>query len=421
MWHWQPIPAAGPLLLGTVVVPGRGPAGAATFVLNIEQGAQVTYQWATDVIRSRRGTEKRIQLIGCPRESYAFDAFVTDAQLARIQSNMAVNAAAAERFLVGLAHEAATIMASSTGVVVTVSDTTLLDWKYPGARVVVFDEATEISTPAVVQSSTATTITLDVAVTVIPGMQIMPAMACLLDVTQQIGQSPYNGSRWAIRARAVLFGDADSLWTVGYPPGITTYDGFPVWDRGSEANDVVGRALRSGVEIIDRGAVLDAYGGVSGQFVADFARQLRYTMRSDADRQWFKLFMGTVAGRQGAFLLPSGREDLPFIGDASTGSLDITSPTGGVNGVDYASWFAVSTARRWLRLRKTDGTVHYRTVDDAADNLDGTQTLVLDSALAGALASVQVMEKCRFESDDFPVTYENAVGRTDLQAIVVED
>ena len=57
-WAYQPVTPASPLLLPPPI-PGIGPAGAATFVLELE-GAKVTYSWKTDIEPSWSGLEKRI-------------------------------------------------------------------------------------------------------------------------------------------------------------------------------------------------------------------------------------------------------------------------------------------------------------------------------------------------------------------------
>jgi hypothetical protein len=400
-------------------IPGRGPAGVAVFVLDIEEGADVTYEWATDVIPGRRGVEHRIQLDDVPRETYGFEALVSDAQLRTIQSRLATNASSAGVFLVGLMHEAATIVAGSTGFVITVGSTALLDWVFPGSRVAVFDQENDVVTTAVIQASTATTINLDTASVARAGMVIMPTMACYLDATQQLGQHTYDVTRWAIRARAILFGYQNDLWTIN-GSSVTTYDGFPIWDKGNEAEDVVSRVITTGVEIVDRGGVLAAYGGTSGPFVTGFARQLRTIMATPEDRQHFKLFMGTVVGRQGAFLLPSGRADIPWIGDASTGNLSIHSPTGHQYGIDLRTWFLASRARDYLQITLSTGAIHYRKITDVGD-AGVTQTIVLDTPLVGTIAAVQVAEKVRFGRDALTVAYRDARGYVDEQVIVVED
>jgi hypothetical protein len=43
-----------------VVIPGVGPAGAATFVLDLEAGSQLTFSWRTEVQKALNGLEQRI-------------------------------------------------------------------------------------------------------------------------------------------------------------------------------------------------------------------------------------------------------------------------------------------------------------------------------------------------------------------------
>lgn len=401
--------------------PGRGPDGDVLFVLDTEIGGEVSYSYATDIIRTRDGKENRIATIGCPREAYTFKAHVNDAELGVFQAAVARYGATASPVLVALMHDAISLSVETAGASLTVTDTDQCDWCYVGSRVITI-APNGAYTKGVIQSFTSTTIDVDVAVGAAGkrGALVMPTMPCYLDPQQSVEQYAVNAGTVTLKARAILFGNEDSDWDPRGAPAVTTYTDpetsivYPVWDRFIVVQSTVGRAQMLGTEFIDRGAV---FWNVALLAQAESIRGMAFTVRDPDSRQWFKSFIGTVRGRQKAFFLPTWKPDLVPLSDASTATLTVVGPP---SAVDYANTWWEST-QRWLMLTRTDGTVHYRKVYDAADNGDGTQDILLDSPLAGALASVSIMELCRFESDEFVLIYDaGAIARVEMSALTVQ-
>lgn len=409
------------LIPAPTAILGRGPDGAALFALDIEDGGEVEYAFATDIIRALDGKENRTALIGCPREAYTINALVDDAQVGAFMAQVMRYGANAEPVLVALPYEALGLSVATTGTTLTVPTTTMSDWCYIGSRVVVVAHDGVTISRGVIQSFTATTIVLDTAVGAagLAGALVMPTMACYLEQQQTVEQYAVNVSRVSIRARAILFGDENSDWDPQGGPAVTTYTDpessavIPVWDRRIVIDELTAHSQLLGNEIVDRGGVLMNIPMLSE---ADAMRDIRFTIHESADRQWFKRFIGTVVGRQKAFLLPTWKPDLIPLSDASTGVITCEGPPDAMN---YAlTWF--TGTHRWIQIVKTDGTIHYRKVQDAADNLDGTQDILLDSNLAGAIDTISVMELCRFENDAFPIVWSSALGQVEISAHVVQ-
>lgn len=419
-WTWQPLGAIVKLLS---VEPARGPAVAAVLLVDPNVGSSVTYSWATNVLPARDGTEQRIALRSCPRESYEFSTLLSSSQAAQLQSALFLGAPGGNAFGVPLMHESLLVTLTTTANVITVTTTALSDWCEIGQRVLVLAPNGSDTAIGVIQSFTATTIRLDVAVGAAGkrGARIMPVMPCYLEDTQGFGLYPVNAGTYELKARAVYFGNKTGAWTaVGAT--VTTYTDpvtsvvHPVFDRGLVNEDTTPRALQFGTEISDRGGLLLM---TARQDNPDVAREIRVRCHTDADRQWLKKFQGTVFGCQRTFLLPTWDPDLVPLSDASTGVLTVVGPPAASQ--DYASIWAQSGAHQHLQLLKTDGTVAYRTVMDAANNGDGTSDILLDTALSGALARVSFLELCRFDSDDIVVRYETAgVGDAVIPARVVQ-
>lgn len=411
---------------GFPTVAGRGPDPVATLVLDIAHEGETVYSFATEIIRSLNGSETRTSLRGCPRETYSFDATLTDASIAALTARIAFSGAQGAVFGVALTYEALTLTVDTNTTNVTVGDTTKSDWMYAGARAVVVRRDGTARHSCVVQSATPTIITVDPAVPAnvgLAGSIIMPVIPCYLEAQQDVGGYTNNAGEAVLRARAITFGNATSDWAPAGGP-VTTYTDpdtavvYPVWDRRIDTDDggVAARNIILGSEIIERGGVLQIHAPWA---FADLARQARTTIRTDADRQWVKTFIGTVKGRQKVFLLPTWKPDLgTLVGDASTGLLLMQSSL--LEAADYANMWSQSNGHMWLQLLKTDGTVHYRKIQDYEDNLDGTQSILVDLPVVGAIAMVSLLEKCRFDIDDFPVKWEGHYGFCEFGARVVQ-
>ncbi len=206
------------------VTPGSGPVGVATFVLELENGYTVTYRWPTDVIKTRSGKEQRISRNDRAKESYEGSILLPVDQAVSLRNTLARTAHLGSEFLLGLPHEALSMRLASVGTTVYVHTTTLSDWPNAGQRVIVArrdpDTGVTTSVEAVVQSSTANTIILDVEPGTTGGIGgvIMPAQAILLDPEQAFPRYPTELERWEIRAMAASFGFAAELPSLALGP-----------------------------------------------------------------------------------------------------------------------------------------------------------------------------------------------------------
>lgn len=390
------------------IVPGVGPAGAASFVLDIEAGATVTYSWRTDVIKAHNGFEQRISLGAAPAQRYNASAYLVDAAERTIRTALLTAPAQGQPFLLGLPYEELSLAADASGSTVFVGSTTLSDWVQPGQRVVVVGlDGTTVD--AVVQSSGPTTIVLDPAPGAAAGAEhgrIMPAMAIYLEPSQGLARHIVNVAHWQISARAGLFGYANVV-AMGVGASVTTYGGFTVYSyRSDHGDDTAANSIQTLGEMLDAGALPIAMGGAD---VVDMLRELRLASSSRVDWQWFKLFLFTVRGRQVLFLLPTWRPDLVF--DSNPGSFTLVVKSADTPGAgDFLAYWNDSQAQTRLQVLKADGSVQYVAVEDVFDNADGTLDLILDATVTGTVAMISFLELCRLESDDVAVTWGTAAG-----------
>jgi len=406
---------------GSGVLPGYGTAGAATFLLSLQAGTKAIYSWSTSIVPSYDGSEQRESPFAQPKRRFEGNAFLLDGADRDVRGAMMRSAASGATFLLALPFEAVTIEVDSPAKVATVASTAGIDWAVAGQRVVVVGrDGTSIA--AVVQSWTATTITLDVVLATIgrTGAVIMPLIPVLLDPNQGFARYPTRVDMWSLRAISNSFGfaGADSMGVGAaistmpdgdlIPIGDITDDDLLIWTQPNAIDGQANESMLSGAETVDMGALPFAIGG---QTTPHWGRSLKLRSRVGTDWQWFKAFVRKLRGRQGAFLLSTNRPDLALVSNIA-GVFKVASPTAaGAGGGDYASWFA-STAHRRLAITANDVTA-YRTVSAVVDNGDGTLTLTLDSGVAGTVTKISYLEQVRFDRDELEVTWDGATFSID--------
>lgn len=420
-------------------VAGVGPSGP-IFVLSLESGAKVTLSWGVDIIKAYAGGEQRINTTGpVPRMRFEGNAYLLDGQDRDVRAVLQRYAPAGTTFLLALPYEALPLVADAVGTVVTVPSTASCDWAVAGQRCVVVG-ADGMTQAAVVQSTTATTITLGavdssgnlVTVTTLgtagqSGGQVMPLVAILLDTQQGFSRYAAGVDLWSIKAQANGFGWAGQD-RCGVGAQITTYTyGVPidqstiveqdllVWDRPNLSGETESDAMASLGELVDLGALPFGAGPAS---VPDWVRPVRYSaLGPGPEWQWFKAFARQVLGRQKAWALSTNRSDLVLV-SAAGATLKVQS-SAVAGGGDYTAWYT-SLAHRRLAITKSDGTVQYVAVTATpVNNGDGTLSLTLDAAVSGAVTLVSFLEQVRFDNagtDDFVVTWDGAAFSVELQA-----
>lgn len=407
--------------IADAVVPPVGGTGD-VLAMDVQSGSKVTFSWLTDVLKSWSGKEQRIAINSMPRQRYEFSSLLTDGQTREVFSLLAGAANDGVLFLLGLAYEALTIV-SSTSSTIAVQSTTFADWAVPGQRIMVVSRDGLTNGTATIQSAGGGVININADLTAIalPGARVMPAQGVYLEPDQSLGRYRVNAGTIDLAARAARhkFGLSSNF---GIGATVNTFDvdgdgvAIPLWDFGIDTDGgVTAHPIYSGTELVDLGGLVTARANYTQ---SDWGRGIRIASGRTVDWQWLKALLANIRGRQRTFLLPTGRSDLIPVGDASSGTLTVQGPpTAGAP--DYANDYFPSLAHRRIKLFKTDGTIAYRKVTSAAGGA-GTQDLVLNSALSGALARVEFLELVRLESDDVTVTWQGHVFSCALSARVVQ-
>lgn len=410
------------------IVPASGPDGAATFALDLEPGAKITYSWRTSIFKSYSGKEQRVSYQALPAVRIEGQAFLVDSDADVTRTTLMRAAASGATFLVALPSEEAVTTAIS-GSTVTVADTSVLDWAIPGQRVAVIgtfpqdpDPPEIVTITGVVQSVTATQITVnsDLPMSVLlAGARIMPLVPVLLDPQQGFSLYPVGVHLWDLRARAVTYGWCGQD-VMGAGASVLTFDAglvaastltddnLIIWDRANFVEGTAAETLATMAEVVDFGGVPFAAGG---QVAPDWIRPIKLRSTDTVDYQWLKAVIRHLRGAQGMFLLPS-TQAFAFNSVPAFGQIAVSG--------DYATWFE-STAYHRLAVVTTSGITQYATALSVVDNGGGVSTISLDQPVFGPIDTVSIVEQVRLESDDVPIVWDGGAMACDIVAHAVQD
>lgn len=394
------------------------PAAAAPLLTAAGQiAARQALRYTTDVLTTWSGLENRIAIAAVPLEQRQFTALLTDAELAQVRAQIFADPAVP--VLLPIRDEDTPLLADVVTNQLAI-DTTLLDWGVAGDQVLVENVAGQAYV-ATVQSVAGAGPTTVLTVDVLPPIgqryaagvaRVALLRACYL--IDGLGTSRYPVAAGAFEVAALV---QPPRVTMGTGATVATFDGLPVFDRRLNANSPSRESSAGGLELI--GAPGGAYYARTSMTQSRIRRRARYTIRTAAERQWFRAFLAAARGRQVAFLLPTWTPDLTVAVQplpAATTLRILATP-------DYVTLWFPSLAHRHLQLGFADGSIGYVTVTAAVDNGDGTQTLTVTSvgAMTSAIVMVSLLERVRFDQDEFVVTSAaNVIGVVDLELLVVQ-
>ena len=181
---------------------------------------------------------------------------------------------------------------------------------------------------------------------------------------------------------------------------LTMYAGQPVWDFPIRNPGTNSEAINAQTDLVDLGGVPTSIGQAN---YPAWGRAVSLKSSDRADWQKLKLMLATLRGRQGMFWLPTRRKDLTWISTAAgtPPQTNITIETAD----DVLAWYPAQRDR--LMVVQDDGTTTYTNITGTPiDNGDGTTTItVADTISADPVTMLSWLEPCRFEGDDFEITW----------------
>lgn len=202
---------------GTNQVDPYGPAGAGTFVLDLENGYKVKHRWPFDLQKAQSGKERRISRNDAPQESFDGAAILLGNLPRSVRATMARYAAQGLPFLLGLSHEEIKVYGvSGTTVTVLAAELAFTDWTRPGQRCVAVwiddDDVTQYK-DATIQSVSGADIELDIAPNERTSI-LMPTRPVYFEPQQAFPRYPTEAEIWNLLARAAIFDFAPTLASV---------------------------------------------------------------------------------------------------------------------------------------------------------------------------------------------------------------
>lgn len=396
----------------TPVVPPSGPSGV---LLDVRLGGESGYvhrvEYWTEVLKARSGLETRTRLLAKPRDTVEFEVLVAEEDVFRILRRQRVFEPTAI-YLVPMRHEGAAVRGAVTSSSISV-DNTYLEWLVPGQRVLV--ESPGGSYEAVVQSSGAGPGVVSVVLDQVPpggvafpdgAVVVFPVRPFYVMPESAVQRYAVGAGSWAVTLRGVE--PVAAIATASTV--ITTLGGLPILAPRPEAEGLGSEERAEGqVGVHDYEARLQLEWH---RDEADVFRQHTWRISSTADRQYFRKFLETVAGRQKAFLLPTWRRDFEVASNSGT------SVTLDDDGAYAADWFP-GAAHRYVRLVAPDGTEFDREVTAATGTTQSV--LTLGSSVGVSVEYATLIEKVRLAQDAVDFVYRAGVqGAIQMGCLVVQ-
>jgi len=396
------------------VIPPLGPDGILLvdgIEIELEIGATHVVEYWTDIHQPISGLETRTKLLSRPRETIKTDVIITDEDVFRLlRRRRAFNPT--DVYLIPVRFEGATAQSDVGGTSFSL-DVTYVDWAVPGQRV--FIEGPSAAYHAVIQTAGGgpgiVTVTVDTA----PPSGNFPAIATTvnpvrpfyLESPSSVGRYQVGAGSWTAVARGY-----DPVAVIGTGATINTVDGRTILDRAPIVDGLGAEDRPEGQVVMhDYGArVLPEWQRTS----SDIFRSHQFTIRSSAERQYYRKFLETVAGRQKTFLLPTWRADFVPVPGSETGS-QVDFEDGG----DYAnSWFTDSSHRRFW-VTTTAGVVSFL-LASTATVVANRSRVTFFSAVPANPASFMFLELVRLANDAVEFVFEaGCIGSVELRFLTV--
>jgi hypothetical protein len=348
-------------------------------------------RYRTDILKSYDGSEHRHALLQEPRVSLEYSYLLEDDEVRHLRADLFNGLE--DTWRIPLWHEPFRVTAAVSAGAGSITGAFTNNDIEAGQYAYIDREDGTLGEFIEVQSITATTLTIngvtDGAYPV--GSHVYPALSAVLRNMQGIARLPVGLSPFSLTADATEFHPMG-----GSGASVSSYQSLSLLDRRplneSPAEELFDKAL----ERIDFGAKLEIF---TGRTYADIVQSRMFLVKDRAELQFWEKFCDTVVGMREPFYFPTWREDLVLYEQPTPGGSTIRV----LDSPNYEDEWDPSDAHKDLQLEtSTDGDIQRR-VNSIVDNLDGTLTLTLDSALPAtggfSVSVVSFLERCRLGND----------------------
>lgn len=407
-----PPPAVATAVAVDPIVSAGSPYGTVIAFEPVSQGTfRHLMRWRTDVLVSEDGTEQRVSVGDNPRERLDLGYIVTDEEAAEWRYRL--NDDPDDNYEIPVWSEGAPVTAEITGTTVVVDDT-YLDWVVDDQRVHVL-APNGIYYESHIVSHVGGTLTLaDSPPSTFPAFTtyVYPLAFCFVRDGGRLGWYPVNAAKLNLTA---LRDEEVTTWGTG--ASLTTLDSIPIIESDPVVSTMIAEALEAHAVLHDHGGAIQYE---TPRSRGNLRTQHEWFVDGDADRQWWRLLLSTIRGRQGLFYLSTFRDDL-VVHTQPTPSTDqlivLDDPS-------YIDRWQGSIAHRQLRLVYDDASVSYHAVIAAMAGA-GKETLTLSPDLPGGFTTVDkisFLEQCRLATDDVVLSMEQgSTARISAGVEVVQD
>lgn len=364
---------------------------------------QESWEWLTDIIPARDGTEQRIALRSTPRRSIAY-SFILENEVERRRQYNRWFKSLASRLVIPYYQYATRLTAAAdvgdTRLYFNPADTDLRE----GEFAIIYDDFTDTGYLVKLGALEADGANLDSPLTFAPltRMIISPAFTSRLFDRTGLQMLSVTGEI-AIQAESLL--SRASFSRPGSEAVINTFDSLPVLDRRPIVDGPTPETFDANYEVIDgETGIQDIYSAWPHPQIATVRR---YTIRRKQDpgeMDWWRDFLVAVNGQQNPFLMPTWFADL-FVGTPPTPSSNQLN----IAASDYSSLYFPHETFKRLQIETAAGII-WRKVNTVTDEEDGTTTLTLDSPLGASAADVDIsrisfLNLVRLSSDKVLLTH----------------
>lgn len=363
--------------------------------------------FSTSVLRAYDGSEQRIGMRSRPRRTYEVEYSLRDEADVRYLHKQFLQGFERRYDLPRWGEEIRISNEITAGATSIIDDFEWSEYAQGTAALLMSPggETYEVVTLASFSSDRTTLVLDDPVVNDYPvGSSVVPIEQVYIADEATLERYRNGGARVTITATARL---QRPLFTGDGDITLEEYDNLIVLEDRHLSTETNGQEFDHGIFELDFGNRLIPIATWDPAY-ASITEIRRFVVPTLEERALWNLLATTLHGSMVTFLAPTWREDLVLNAQPATGAstIVITDEPG------YNSIYEGAPSHDYLQL-ETDAGIIYRKVNSAVDNLDGTHTLTLDTALPGTVPGstinrISFLERVRMSSD--VVTYQFAPG-----------
>ncbi len=369
-------------------------------------------QFLTEIYESLDGSEQRVKLRKNPRSTMRLQFRVDGRTRARIETLLFGWQGRVFGVPSWWEPTYLTAEASSAATSLSVSDTTLSDFRVDGLVMIFTDE--DNFDVQEIDSKTSTTITLKSGLnaTFGAGTQIYP-------VRTAYATDNVVGSRRPVKEAAldVTFLVLDNDSDIGSTAGFSSYNSKVLFDDPNALQELPSSLTRR----------FYTQDGNTGTFLIEGAwdqhkwvAEKAFIARTPEERWALIQVLHALGGRLTSFYIPTFYDDLQPVA-----ALVISTATMTIANIGYSTYIEAASSRTKIRVVLTDGTAIERTILSSVEVDADTETLTMTENWSANyalddIARVEYIMHVRFDTDTFRIQHDNQVGLTTVGATIKE-